>query len=579
MTYRAPVADIAFALKHAAGLKAALAEGLYGDLDEATVDSVLEEAGRFAGDIIAPLNRIGDTFGTPFKNGAVTTPPGWKAAYTAWAAAGWNGLASPADWGGQELPHALNAACVEMWNSASMAFGIGPVLTMAAIDALAAYGSDDLKQAYLAKLVSGEWMGTMQLTEPQAGSDVGALRTKAERAGEGSYRLTGSKIFITYGEHDLTDNIIHFVLARLPDAPAGTKGISLFLVPKFLLNTDGSLGDRNDVRAHSVEHKMGIHASPTCTMVYGDNGGAIGFLIGEEHKGMAAMFTMMNRARLAVALQGVAIAERATQKAMSYARDRKQSGHTIIDYPDVKRMLLTMRSLTGAARAICYATGVALDRSHRAKTDAARKMAHERASLLTPIAKAFSTDIGIEVASLGVQVHGGMGFIEETGAAQHYRDARIAAIYEGTNGIQAIDLVTRKVPLNGGKTVALYLDELRQTVAAVKASNAPSFGETAARLTEAIDSLDRATQWLLAQKSSEAALAGATPFLRLFGNAAGGCMLAEQALASLREGNGAARTALARFFAENIAVQASGLERSVTEGADSINSAQAALDA
>jgi acyl-CoA dehydrogenase len=573
MTYRAPVADIAFALKHAAGLKAALADGLYGDLDEETVDSVLEEAGRFASDVIAPLNRIGDKFGTPFKDGAVTTPPGWKAAYTAWAAAGWNGLASPAAWGGQELPHALNAACVEMWNSASMAFGIGPVLTMAAIDALAVYGSEDLKQAYLGKLVSGEWMGTMQLTEPQAGSDVGALRTKAARADDGSYRITGSKIFITYGEHDLTDNIIHFVLARLPDAPPGTKGISLFLIPKFM--PDGS---RNDVRAHSVEHKMGIHASPTCTMVYGDKGGAIGFLIGEEHKGMASMFTMMNRARLAVGLQGVAIAERATQQAMAYARDRKQSGHAIIDYPDVKRMLLTMRALTGAARAICYATGVALDRSHRGKSEPERKAAHERASLLTPVAKAFSTDIGIEVASLGVQVHGGMGFIEETGAAQHYRDARIAAIYEGTNGIQALDLVTRKVPLEGGKTVALYLDELRQTVKAVKASNVPTFGETSARLGEAVDSLERATQWLLSQKGSEAALAGATPYLRLFGNAAGGCMLAEQALAGLRGGDGAARTALARFFAENIAVQASGLERSVTEGADSINSAQAALD-
>jgi acyl-CoA dehydrogenase len=289
------------------------------------------------------------------------------------------------------------------------------------------------------------------------------------------------------------------------------------------------------------------------------------------------MFTMMNRARLAVALQGVAIAERATQQAMGYARDRKQSGHAIIDYPDVKRMLLTMRSLTGAARAICYATGVALDRSHRAKTDALRKVANERASLLTPIAKAFSTDIGIEVASLGVQVHGGMGFIEETGAAQHYRDARIAAIYEGTNGIQAIDLVARKVPLQGGNTVHLYLEELRRTVSAVTASNAPTFGATAARLGEAIDSLDRATQWLLAQQSSEAALAGATPYLRLFGNAAGGCMLADQALASLRDGDGAARTALARFFAENIAVQASGLERNVTEGADSINNAEAAL--
>jgi alkylation response protein AidB-like acyl-CoA dehydrogenase len=573
MTYRAPVADIASALKHAAGFKSALAEGLYGDLDEETVDSVLAEAGRFASDVIAPLNRVGDKFGTPFNNGTVTMPPGWKDAYTAWAAAGWNGLAAPAQWGGQELPHAVNAACIEMWNAASMAFGIGPVLTMAAVDALAAYGSDDLKASYLGKLINGEWMGTMELTEPQAGSDVGALRSKAERAPDGSYRVTGAKIFITYGEHDLTSNIIHFVLARLPDAPPGTKGISLFLVPKFMPD-----GTRNDVRAHSVEHKLGIHASPTCTMVYGDNGGAIGFLIGEEHKGMACMFTMMNRARLAVGLQGVAIAERATQQAMNYARDRKQgAGGTIIHYPDVKRMLLTMRALTGAARAICYATGVALDRSHRAKSEAARKAAHERASLLTPVAKAFSTDVGIEVASLGVQVHGGMGFVEETGAAQHYRDARIAAIYEGTNGIQALDLVTRKVPLEGGKTVALYIDELRATLAAVKASNVPTFGETAARLGDAVDSLERATQWLLAQKSSDAALAGATPYLRLFGYAAGGALLAQQALAALREASdGARRTALARFFAENIAVQASGLERSVTEGAESITGAQAA---
>ena len=452
MTYRAPVADIAFALKHAAGLKAALQEGLYGDLDEATVDAVLDEAGKFASDVIAPLNAVGDKFGTPFKDGAVTTPPGWKQAYTSWAAAGWNGLASPADFGGQDLPHAVNAACIEMWNAASMAFGIGPVLTMAAVDALHAYGSDELKQKYLEKLISGEWMGTMQLTEPQAGSDVGALRTKAERAGDGSYRITGSKIFITYGEHDLTDNIIHFVLARLPDAPAGTKGISLFLVPKFM--PDGS---RNDVRAHSIEHKMGIHASPTCTMVYGDKGGAVGWLIGQEHKGMLCMFTMMNRARLAVALQGVAIADRASQQAHAYARERKQMGHAIIDYPDVKRMLLTMRGLTGAARAISYATGVALDRSIRAGDDAARQKAHELASLLTPVAKAFSTDIGIEVASLGVQVHGGMGFIEETGAAQHYRDARIAAIYEGTNGIQAIDLVTRKLPMAGGEVINRFI--------------------------------------------------------------------------------------------------------------------------
>jgi acyl-CoA dehydrogenase len=573
MTYRAPVADITFTLKHSAGFAQAIKDGIYGDLDTDTVDAVLEQAGKFATDVIAPLNTVGDRFGTPFKNGEVTTPPGWKEAYTSWAAAGWNGLAASAQFGGQELPQAVNAACVEMWNAASMAFGIGPVLTMAAVDALHDFGSDTLKERYLGKLISGEWMGTMQLTEPQAGSDVGALRAKAERAGDGTYRVTGQKIFITYGEHDLTDNIIHFVLARLPDAPAGTKGISLFLVPKFLPN-----GSRNDVRAQSIEHKMGIHASPTCTMAYGDKGGAIGYLVGKEHEGMRCMFTMMNRARLAVGLSGVAIAERATQQALAYAHDRKQGVSTIIGYPDVKRMLLTMRGLTHAARAICYATAVALDRSQRGKTEADRKAGDARASLLTPVAKAFSTDIGIEVASLGIQVHGGMGYIEETGAAQHYRDARIAAIYEGTNGIQALDLVARKLPLEGGKTVAGYLDELRVIVGRVKAVNDPSLGETGARLDEAVESLARATQWLLAQKSPQGAQAGATPYLRLFGSAGGGCMLADDALASLRDGSaGASRVALARFFAENIAVQAGGLERAVIEGAESIIGAEAAL--
>src|SRR5215218_8900329 len=385
MTYQAPVTDISFALKHAAGFAPALSEPLYGDLSEDVADAVLAEAGRFASEVLAPLNTVGDRVGATFKDGAVTTAPGWKEAYRAWAEAGWNGLAAPAQWGGQELPHALNAACIEMWNSAAMAFGIGPVLTMGAVDALAAHGTDVLKRDYLHKLVSGEWTGTMQLTEPQAGSDVGALRTKAERAADGSYRIVGQKIFITYGEHDLTDNIIHMVLARLPDAPPGTKGISLFLVPKFLVNADGSLGPRNDVRAHSIEHKLGIHGSPTCTMVFGDQGGATGYLVGEENRGMTCMFTMMNQARLSVGLQGVAIAERATQQALAHARERKQGrpvGGTdgaspIIAHPDVRRMLLTMRGLTRAARTICYATAMAIDRSHRAESDAARKAAHE----------------------------------------------------------------------------------------------------------------------------------------------------------------------------------------------------------
>ncbi len=581
MTYRAPVADIAFTLKHSAGLQRALEDGLYGDLTEDVVDAVLEEAGKFASTVIAPLNAVGDKHGTPLRDGAVTMPPGWKEAYTAWAQGGWNGLAGPAAWGGQGLPHVLNSACIEMWNSASMAFGIGPVLTMGAIEALDRHGTDALKQKYLEKLTTGEWMGTMQLTEPQAGSDVGALRTRAERAADGTYRITGSKIFITYGEHDLTDNIIHFVLARLPDAPPGTKGISLFLVPKFFVDDDGRIGARNDARCHSVEHKLGIHGSPTCTMVYGDNSGATAWLVGEENRGLNCMFTMMNNARLAVGLQGVAIAERATQQAHAYAGERRQGragangSSPIIAHPDVRRMLLTMRALTRAARAICYATGAAIDRAHRAGDDAARRAGNARASLLTPVAKAFSTDIGTEVASLGVQVHGGMGFIEETGAAQHYRDARIAQIYEGTNGIQAIDLVTRKLPLEGGAVVRGYLDELRRTVAAVQARNDPAFGATGARLRDAVDSLDRATTWLLGtlDKSSDAALAGATPYLRLFASAAGGCALAEEALAGLRvsDADAAGRVALARFFAENIAVQAGGLETTVTEGADSVS--------
>jgi len=585
MTYRAPVADIVFTLKHGAGLAPALAQGSTLGADD--VDAVLEEAGKFATEIIAPLNTVGDKFGTPFKDGKVTMPPGWKEAYQSWFKAGWNAVSLPEQWGGQSLPHALNAACIEMWNSASMAFGIGPVLTMGAAETLNAYGSDELKRTYLEKLVTGEWMGTMQLTEPQAGSDVGALRTKAERAVDGTYRITGQKIFITYGEHELTDNIIHFVLARLPDAPAGNKGISLFLVPKFFVNTDGSLGPRNDVRAHSIEHKMGIHASPTCTMIYGDNGGATGWLVGEENRGLACMFTMMNLARLSVGLQGVGIAERATQQALTYARERKQ-GHAlgatsgsspIIEHPDVKRMLLTMKALTRAARAICYATAGAIDGSHGPGDKA--KAADDRAALLTPVAKAFSTDIGIEVASLGIQVHGGMGFIEETGAAQHLRDARIAAIYEGTNGIQALDLAMRKVPLEDGAVVRRYIGELRNTVKAVQAANDPAFGATGAKLAEAVDSLDRATTWLLGKAGTEpkSAQAGATPYLRLFGNAAGGCMLADEALAALRvaEGEPASRVAIARFFAENIAVQAPGLEQAVTEAADSVNGAEAAL--
>ena len=587
MTYRAPLTDIGLALKHATSLAPAL--GLFGELSIEDIDAIVAEAGRFASEVIAPLNRIGDTYGAVFKDGNVTTAPGWKEAYRAWRSAGWNAVTAPAEWGGQDLPQIVNAACTEMWHAASVAFANGPMLTMAAIDALNAHGSTTLKRTYLSKLVSGEWMGTMQLTEPQAGSDVGALRTRAERAGDGTYRITGQKIFITFGEHDFTDNIIHFVLARLPDAPPGTRGISLFLVPKFFVQADGSLGARNDVRAHSVEHKLGIHGSPTCTMVFGDAGGATGFLIGEENAGMSCMFTMMNRARLAVGLQGVGIAECATQKALSYARERRQGREPgmsssqsapIIVHPDVRRMLLTMRALTQAARAICYATALAIDRSERESDEAKRRAAHAQASLLTPVAKAFSTDIANEVASLGIQVHGGMGYIEETGAAQLFRDARIAAIYEGTNGIQAIDLVTRKLPLGDGAAVRAHLEDLRGIVSALDADNDPGFGWTAVRLGEAVESLARVTAWLIGRldKEPETALAGATPYLRLFGLASGGCLLAKQALSMKRSGDdSAAALGSARFFAEHLAVAAGALERTVMEGTASVIAADAML--
>jgi acyl-CoA dehydrogenase len=590
MIYRAPINDILLALNHGAGLKAAVEAGHYGDFDADVTAAVLEEAGKIASDVLAPLNRSGDQHGIKLADNKVTTAPGWPDAYRRWIEGGWNAVSGPEEFGGQGLPLAINAACTEIWSAANMAFGLCPLLTLSAIEALDAHGSDELKKIYLAKLVSGEWTGTMQLTEPQAGSDVGALRTRADRADDGSYRIKGSKIFITYGDHDMTDNIVHFVLARLPDAPVGTKGISLFLIPKFLVNADGSLGARNDIYPSGVEHKLGIHASPTCTMTMGDHGGAIGYIVGEENAGMRAMFTMMNQARLAVGLEGVGIADRAFQQALSYAQERKQGrpvgsksggSDAIINHPDVKRMLLQMRALTAASRSICYATAGALDIAARAKDEKVRSDAAARGALLTPIAKAFSTDIGNEVAYLGVQVHGGMGFIEETGAAQHARDARITAIYEGTNGIQAIDLVTRKLGVNNGASVFKLLDELNEVVRKVEASNDPAFGLTGAKLRDALGSLDRTSRWLLEKLASNPtdALAGATPYLRLFGSALGGCMLASEALAARaeNESDAARHVALARFFAEAVAVQAPSLEKTVTDGADSIAAADAVL--
>ncbi len=578
MTYRAPINDMLLSLNHGAGLQAAVKAGHYGDFDADITTAVLEEAGRFATDVLAPLNRVGDEHGIKLEADKVTTAPGWPDAYQRWTAAGWNAVSGPEAFGGQGLPLAINAVC--------------PLLTLSAIEALDTHGSSELKKIYLEKLVSGEWTGTMQLTEPQAGSDVGALRTRADRAGDGSYRIKGTKIFITYGDHDMTDNIVHFVLARLPDAPAGTKGISLFLIPKFMVNADGSLGARNDIYPSGVEHKLGMHASPTCTMTMGDHGGAIGYLIGEENRGMLCMFTMMNQARLGVGLEGVGIADRAYQQALAFAQERRQGRAVgkdgngpdpIIVHPDVKRMLMQMRALTAAARTICYATAVALDVSVRATDATTRGLAAARGALLTPIAKAFSTDIGNEVTSLGVQIHGGMGFIEETGAAQHYRDARITPIYEGTNGIQAIDLVTRKLAANGGESVWALLDELTGIVKRVETSNDPAFGTSGAKLREALAALERTSRWLLERVASAPndALAGATPYLRLFGSTLGGCMLAGEALAArdLGEASGDPEryVTLARFFAENISVQAAALEKTVIDSAEAVNGADAVL--
>ncbi len=541
MPYRSPVADILFSLSAVADLPGMIGRGLADDLDWDAVKAVVGEAGRFAEEEIAPLNRIGDLAGAVYENGAVTTPPGFADVYRRWAEAGWNGVSAPAEFGGMGLPHLVNVACTEIWNGASMAFALCPLLTEGAIGALKAHGSRELLDAYLAPMIAGKWTGTMNLTEPQSGSDLNAVRTRAERAEDGSYRLFGQKIFITYGEHDMAENIVHLVLARLANAPAGTRGLSLFLAPKFLVNPDGSLGARNDLRCASIEHKLGIHGSPTCVMVYGDDAGAKAWLIGEENRGLAAMFVMMNAARLAVGTQGVAIGDRAYQQALSFARERRQGRAAkgdgmspIIEHADVQRMLMTMKGNVHAARGICHLTGAALDLADHAPTQAERTAAANRAALLTPIAKGFSTDIGDEATSIGVQVHGGMGFIEETGAAQHMRDSRIAAIYEGANGIHAIDLVHRKLPLAGGETVRQEIAGIRQTASDVAARGGAGFGSTAERLAEAADALEDSTRltldWLAADQNS--ALAGASQYLRLFGLTLGGACLAKAGLAA-----------------------------------------------
>ncbi len=584
MSYTAPVGDIAFTLYHMLGFTSEADSNPAPELDDETLIAILEEAGKFATDIIAPLNRKGDEQGAKLIDGKVVLPEGWSAAYKQWCDAGWAALTGDPEYGGQGLPVMLNSAVHEMFNSANVSFSLAPMLTQSAVEAMEHHASDELKGIYLEKLISGEWPGTMNLTEPQAGSDLGALRCRAIPQDDGTYRLKGTKIFITYGDHEMSNNIIHMVIARIDGAPAGVKGISLFLVPKFIVNEDGSIGERNDVKAISLEHKLGIHASPTCVMAFGENEGALGYLVGEENKGLAHMFTMMNNARLAVGVQGVAVAEMATQHALSYANERKQGRGKdtpkgemtpIINHPDIRRMLMSMRALTQGSRAICLATAMALDMA-KSGPDEARETNAGRAALLTPIAKAYSTDAAVEVASLGIQVHGGMGFIEETGAAQYYRDARILPIYEGTNGIQAMDLVGRKLPMRGGEVVREMIAEMRQTANAVQKSNEPDLGNTGQHLENAIDELETATLWLLKTFPEDAgsAMAGATCYLRLFGLTLTGNYLARGALGALQDKTANAaeqrrRIFTARFAAENLLPETTALQRIVTGGATS----------
>ncbi|MGD0189583.1 MAG: acyl-CoA dehydrogenase [Rhizomicrobium sp.] len=579
MTWRAPVKDISFALDEIVGVQRLAESGAFPGFDADTVAAVLEAGGALAEHEFAPLNRVGDETGAQYENGRVRAAPGFAKAYRAFADGGWNALAAPEAFGGQGLPRTLSLAVFEMMHSANMALGLCPMLTQGAIEALMEHGTDRQKQLYLPKLVSGEWTGTMNLTEPQAGSDLGAIKTRAEPDGHGGYRLNGQKIFITWGDHDMTDNIVHLVLARVPGAPDGSKGISMFLASSHLVNDDGSLGTANGVAAGRIEHKLGIHGSPTCTMIYTD---ALAELVGAPNNGLANMFTMMNAARLQVGIQGVAIAERAYQQALAFALERKQgrSAWTVeypaplFDHPDVRRMLMLMRARIEAGRAICLATAMAADLSVAAKDADQRESANLREEFFTPIAKAWCTDTGVEVGSLAVQVHGGMGYIEETGVAQHYRDARIAPIYEGTNGIQAIDLVGRKLSLDNGRAVQELLDDVSETVAHLNDRRDDAFSVIAATLAQARQSGEIATHWLREHRASPEALAGATAYLALMGDLCGGWLLAKGALAAtdrLKQEPGNSwlpgRIAIAGFFSAHVLARSPFLLAGITSGA------------
>ena len=579
--YIAPLKEMRFVMQELAGLDQVVSLPGCEEASPDVVDAILEEAARFSGEVLSPLNRVGDRDGARWKDTVVTTSPGFREAYRQFVDNGWNGLGCDPEFGGQGLPKLLSTAVSEMWKSANHAFSLCPMLTQGAIEALMIAGTDEQKAAYLPNLVSGNWTGTMNLTEPSAGSDLAAVRSRAEPVGDGTYKVFGQKIFITYGEHDMTDNIVHLVLARTPNAPEGVKGISLFVVPKYLLKADGTPGERNDVYCVSIEHKLGIHGSPTAVLAFGDHGGAIGTVVGEENRGLEYMFIMMNAARFNVGLEGLGDAERAYQRAVVYARDRVQGTEVgvrggpkvpIIKHPDVRRMLLSMRARIEAMRALAYVTAAALDNAHAHQDSVAREKARAFADLLIPVVKGWSTESAIDIASLGVQVHGGMGYIEETGAAQHLRDARITAIYEGTTAIQANDLIGRKIAREKGATILAVIADMRAAIAQLDADLA----HIGVRQSAAVDALERAVFWIVANFSTDpkAAHAGAVPFLYLFGIVAGGWQMGRAAViarskiaAGETDPFWAAKLATTRFYADHFLTQASGLAESVVAGA------------
>ena len=585
-TYLAPIKDMRFVMEELAGLDEVARLPGCEELSSGLVDAILEEAGKFASGVLAPLNRSGDQEGARWQGGEVFTAAGWKEAYRQFAESGWPALACDPAYGGQGLPKLVATAVMEMWKGSNMAFSLCPMLTTGAIEALALKGTEAQKDLYLPGMVSGEWTGTMNLTEPQAGSDLAAVRTRAEPQPDGSYKLFGQKIFITYGEHDLTANIIHLVLARLPDAPEGVKGISLFVVPKFLVGADGSLGTRNDVHCVSIEHKLGIHASPTAVLAFGDHGGAVGYLVGEANRGLEYMFIMMNEARFAVGMEGLAVSERAYQQALAYARDRIQGTEpgvrggpkvSIIHHPDVRRMLMSMKSQTEAMRALAYVVGAASDVAHRHPDPAVRSERQALVDLLIPVVKGWCTENATEIASTGIQVHGGMGYIEETGAAQHLRDARITSIYEGTTAIQANDLIGRKIARERGATIQALIADMRRVEAQLATRSDDAFAAIRRSLTKGTDAVEEAVTYIVATYGTDikAASVGSVPFLKLLGIVAGGWQMARAALVSaakLEEGGGdadfyQAKIVTARFYADHVLAQAPGLAYSVVHGA------------